>query len=191
MALSNPFHGERRPGAVGIPLPLVKVRLKAENGDLVSDEDEPGEIQVSGPGVFNEYWKLPEVTADSFDNGWFCTGDMAVVETGYFRIMGRLSVDIIKSGGYKLSALEIESVLLQHAAIQECAVVGVPDDNWGEKVAVAVVLVAGTSLDLETLRDWCRNKLSNYKLPKELLLVDALPRNAMGKVTKPAVKELF
>ena len=191
MGLSNPFRGERRPGAVGIPLPLVEVRLKAEDGEFVTNENEPGEIQVKGPGVFDEYWKRPEVTAESFDDGWFRTGDMAVIESGYYRIMGRLSVDIIKSGGYKLSALEIEAVLLQHPLIDECAVIGVHDDTWGEMVASAVVLKDEASLDLETLRDWCRDKLSNYKLPKKLLVVDALPRNAMGKVTKPALKELF
>jgi malonyl-CoA/methylmalonyl-CoA synthetase len=191
MGLSNPFHGERRPGAVGQPLPLVEVRLKAENGELVTNEGEPGEIQVKGPGVFDEYWKRPEITAESFDDGWFRTGDMAVIETGYYRIMGRLSVDIIKSGGYKLSALEIEAELLEHPAIRECAVIGLPDDTWGERVAAAVVLKDGTTLELETLRDWCRDKLSHYKLPKQLLVVDTLPRNAMGKITKPAVRELF
>ena len=105
--------------------------------------------------------------------------------------MGRLSVDIIKSGGYKLSALEIEAVLLQHPNIRECAVIGHLDKTWGEVVAAAVILKAGSSLDLGHLRDWCRNRLSHYKLPKRLLVVDALPRNTMGKVTKPAVKELF
>ncbi|MCZ6671690.1 MAG: acyl-CoA synthetase [Verrucomicrobia bacterium] len=191
MALSNPFHGERRPGAVGQPLPKVEIRLKSEKNELVTAEDEPGEIQVRGPGVFHEYWNRPEVTEESFDNGWFRTGDMAVIETGYYRIMGRLSVDIIKSGGYKLSALEIEAVLLQHTAIRECAIIGLPDDTWGEKVAAAVVLEEGEMLDIEALRSWCRDKLSNYKLPKQLLIVESLPRNAMGKVTKPAIRELF
>lgn len=191
MTLSNPFHGERRPGSVGQALPLVEVRLKAESGELVTVENEPGEIQVRGPCVFDEYWNRPETTKESFDDGWFRTGDMAVLETGYYRIMGRLSVDIIKSGGYKLSALEIEAVLLQHPKIRECAVIGHLDDTWGEVVAAAVVLEAGSNLDLEHLRDWCRDRLSHYKLPKRLLAVDALPRNAMGKVTKPAVKDLF
>ncbi len=191
MALSNLFHGERRPGSVGQALPLVEVRLKAESGELITVENEPGEIQVRGACVFNEYWNRPEVTKESFDDGWFRTGDMAVLETGYYRIMGRLSVDIIKSGGYKLSALEIEAVLLQHPNIRECAVIGHLDDTWGEVVAAAVVLEAESNLDLEQLRSWCRDKLSHYKLPKKLLVVDALPRNAMGKVTKPAVKELF
>ena len=191
MTLSNPFHGERRPGSVGQALPLVEIRLKTESGELVAVANEPGEIQVRGPCVFNEYWNRPEITKESFDDGWFRTGDMAVLETGYYRIMGRLSVDIIKSGGYKLSALEIEAVLLQHPNIRECAVIGHLDKTWGEVVAAAVILKAGSSLDLGHLRDWCRNRLSHYKLPKRLLVVDALPRNTMGKVTKPAVKELF
>lgn len=191
MALSNPYHGERRPGSVGLPLPKVEIRLKSEEGALVIEEGEPGEIQIRGPGVFHEYWNLPEVTAKSFDGGWFRTEDMAVIETGYYRIMGRLSVDIIKSGGYKLSALEIEAALLQHPVIRECAVIGVPDDTWGEMVAVAAVLEQSEELALESLRDWCRDRLSTYKIPKRLLVVDSLPRNAMGKITKPAVKDLF
>ena len=191
MALSNPFHGERRSGAVGKPLPTVEIRLKSENGEIVTVEDEPGEIQVRGPAVFLEYWHRPEITRESFDEGWFRTGDMAVLETGYYRIMGRLSVDIIKSGGYKLSALEIEAVLLQHPDIRECAVIGANDDTWGEAVAAAVVLNDGEALELDSLRDWCRDRMSVYKIPKTLKLLDALPRNAMGKVTKPAVQKLF
>ncbi|MHC4406214.1 MAG: AMP-binding enzyme [Planctomycetota bacterium] len=105
--------------------------------------------------------------------------------------MGRQSVDIIKSGGYKLSALEIEATLLQHPVIRECAVVGVPDDTWGEAVAVAAVLNDGEELSPESLRAWCRDQLSHYKIPKRFLAVDRLPCNAMGKVTKPAVRELF
>lgn len=191
MALSNPFHGERRPGAVGQPLPGVEVRLMAENGELIMGENLPGEIQVRGGGVFREYWNRPEITAESFVDGWFKTGDMGVVEGGYYRILGRLSVDIIKSGGYKLSALEIEAVLLEHPSIAECAVVGVPDDTWGEEVAAVVVLRPEGMLDLSTLRDWCRERISPYKIPKRLLAVASLPRNAMGKVTKPAVQALL
>ncbi len=191
MALSNPYHGERRPGTVGQPLPGVEIRLTSEQGELVTADGEPGEIQVRGPGVFLDYWNRPEVTAESFEDGWFQTGDIAVYEDGYYRIMGRQSVDIIKSGGYKLSALEIEAVLLQHPAICECAVVGVPDDTWGEAVAVAAVLADGEEFSLESLRAWCRDQLSHYKIPKRFLAVDRLPRNAMGKVTKLAVRELF
>jgi malonyl-CoA/methylmalonyl-CoA synthetase len=191
MALSNPYHGERRPGAVGIPLPNVEVQLKAESGEIITAEDQPGEIQVRGPGVFAAYWNRSDVTAESFDNGWFRTGDMAVIERGYYRIMGRQSVDIIKSGGYKLSALEIEAALLEHPDIRECAVIGAPDETWGEAVAAVAVLEKGTNLELKELRTWCRDRLSAYKIPQQLKIVPELPRNAMGKVTKPAVKALL
>lgn len=190
MALSNPLHGERRPGTVGQPLPGVEVQLVDEEGGVVTEEGIPGEIWVRGPGVFKAYWQRPEATAESFRDGWFLTGDMAVVENGYYRIMGRLSVDIIKSGGYKLSALEIENTLLKHPAIDECAVVGVEDDTWGEVVAAAVVSDE-PGLTLEEVQDWGRDRMSSYKLPRQLLVVESLPRNAMGKITKPAVKKLF
>ena len=192
MALSNPYDGERRPGYVGMPLPNVEVRLKSEQGKIIECENEPGEIQVHGPGVFKEYWNRHEITLASFEEGgWFRTGDMAVIENGYFKIMGRLSTDIIKSGGYKLSALEIESTLLLHPEINECAVVGIEDETWGEAVAVAVVPNKGKMLELETLRDWCKTKLSVYKIPKHLASVSELPKNAMGKVIKKSVCDLF
>ncbi|MEY4761775.1 MAG: hypothetical protein RLZZ200_1631 [Pseudomonadota bacterium] len=188
MALSNPLHGERRPGAVGLPLPGVEVRLVDEDGAVLGGEDLPGEIQVRGANVFRLYFGREADTAASFDGDWFRTGDVAVLERGYYRIMGRRSVDIIKSGGYKLSALEIEAALLEHPAIAECAVVGLPDDTWGEAVAAVVVPAKGRTVPaLPELRDWCRDRLSPYKLPRRLDVVDSLPRNAMGKVTKPAV----
>ena len=191
MGISNPLHGERRPGAVGRPLPGVEVRLVAESGDVVKSENEPAEIQVRGPSVFQEYWRRPDVTEESFVDGWFKTGDVAVLEDGYYRILGRQSVDIIKSGGYKLSALEIEDALRQHPALRECAVVGIADDTWGEAVAVAAEVVEGAELDIAELRSWASDKLSKYNLPKVLEVVTELPRNAMGKVTKQAVRDLF
>jgi malonyl-CoA/methylmalonyl-CoA synthetase len=191
MALSNPLRGERRPGAVGLPLPGVEVRLKTESGAVVSGEDEPGEIQVRGATVFSAYWNRPGATAEAFEDGWFRTGDMAVRERGYYRIMGRLSVDIIKSGGYKLSALEIEAVLLEHPLVRECAVIGLPDDTWGEAVTAVCVLAEDAELGLAELRSWCKTRLANYKIPQRLRVVRELPRNAMGKVTKPAVRALF
>ncbi|MES2660282.1 MAG: acyl-CoA synthetase [Verrucomicrobiota bacterium] len=188
MIISNPLHGERRAGAVGQPLPGVEVRLKSETGEIITAEREPGEIQVRGPIVFREYWDRPEATAESFDDGWFRTGDLAVLENGYYRIMGRMSIDIIKSGGYKLSALEIEAVLLDHPDIRECAVVGLKDDTWGEMVAVAAVLSDGSGgLEIDELQAWSRTRLSHYKMPRKLLVVHSLPRNAMGKVTKKEV----
>jgi len=191
MGLSNPYDGERRPGMVGKPLQNIDVQLVDDTGAVVAGEGAVGEIWVRGPGVFREYWDNPTATAESFEGDWFKTGDIATIEHDYFRIMGRSSVDIIKSGGYKLSALEIEAALLEHPLITECAVVGLADDDWGERVAVAVGLGEGENLDLEALQSWAKERLSVYKLPRELRMVDALPRNAMGKVTKPAVKALF
>jgi malonyl-CoA/methylmalonyl-CoA synthetase len=191
MALSNPLHGERRPGAVGQPLPGVELQLVNESGERIDGENEPGEIRVRGPAVFKEYWKNPEATRAAFSDGWFMTGDMAVLEDGYYRIMGRLSVDIIKSGGYKLSALEIEDALLAHPDIAECAVIGIEDGTWGEVVAAAAVLNQGASLDLADLKEWMKDRVSPYKIPKQLMIVAELPRNAMGKVTKPAVSLMF
>lgn len=191
MALSNPYRGERRPGAVGQPLPGVEVRLESETGEIIAAENQPGEIQVRGPNVFLEYWNRPDATREAFADGWFRTGDIAVLEDGYYRIMGRQSVDIIKSGGYKLSALEIEAAVLDHPAIAECAVVGLADDTWGEVVAAALVLAKGETFETGDFEAWCRERLSPYKIPRRILCVEELPRNAMGKVTKPAVRDLF
>jgi len=191
MALSNPYRGERRAGSVGLPLPGVDVRLVAEDGATIAGEDHPGEIQVRGPNVFLEYWDNPQATAESFTDGWFRTGDMAVLERGYYRIMGRTSIDIIKSGGYKISALEIEGVLLEHPEIAEVAVIGAEDAVWGEAVAAFVVTRSGEELDGDALRQWCKGRLSDYKIPKQVRVVEALPRNAMGKVTKPDLKPLL
>ena len=190
MALSNPLHGERRAGCVGNPLPQVEVRLCAESGELVP-VGTPGEIQVKGPSVFLEYWQNPEATAKTFRDGWFCTGDLAVVEDDTYRILGRISVDIIKTGGYKVSALEIEELLRTHSKIQDCAVVGVADPEWGECVSAALVLHPEQDLTLAELRSWAKEHLAVYKVPSRMLIVAELPRNAMGKVTKPTVAQLF
>ncbi|KYC37856.1 long-chain fatty acid--CoA ligase [Scytonema hofmannii PCC 7110] len=190
MALSNPLHGQRYAGYVGKPLPQVEVRLVDESGEVVPPGT-PGEIQVKGPGVFLEYWQNQEATAKAFQDGWFLTGDLAVVENGNYRILGRMSVDIIKTGGYKVSALEIEEVLRTHPDIQECAVVGIKDPEWGERVCAALVLQQSDRLTLETFRSWAKERLAVYKVPTRILSVEELPRNAMGKVTKPAVTQLF
>ncbi len=190
MALSNPLEGERRPGSVGVPLPGVEVRLVDEQGALV-EPGAPGELEVRGPNVFLEYWGRPEDTRAAFRDGWFRTGDVAVLEDGAYRLLGRTSVDIIKTGGYKVSALEIEEVLRTHPAIAECAVVGVGDADWGERVSAAIELRDGSTLSLDELQAWARTQLAPYKVPRALRSVEALPRNAMGKVVKPAVAGLF
>jgi malonyl-CoA/methylmalonyl-CoA synthetase len=190
MALSNPLHGERVPGSVGTPLPGVQVQLVEEHGKPVAPGT-PGGVEVRGPGVFAGYWARPDATREAFRDGWFITGDTAVVERGIYRILGRTSIDILKTGGHKVSALEIEEALRQHPAVAECSVVGVADVEWGERVAAAVVLKEGDALDLQSLRAWARERLTTYKLPSRLLLLDTLPRNAMGKVMKPALAALF
>jgi malonyl-CoA/methylmalonyl-CoA synthetase len=190
MALSNPLRGERVPGSVGTPLPGVEVRLVESHGEPVPPGT-PGEIEVRGPGVFAEYWGKPEATREAFRDGWFRSGDTAVVENGIYRILGRTSIDILKTGGHKVSALEIEEALRQHPAVAECAIVGIPDAEWGERVAAAVALRDGHALDLHSLRTWTKELLAAHKLPSRLLVLDALPRNAMGKVMKPVLKDLF
>ena len=190
MALSNPLRGERRPGTVGVPLPGVDVRLVDESGAAV-EGGAAGEIEVRGPAVFREYWQRPDETRSVFRDGWFRTGDMAVVEHGSYRLLGRTAVDIIKTGGFKVSALEIEEVLRTHPSIAECAVVGLADQDWGERVAVALEPAAGTTLSLEALQQWAKTQVAPYKVPRAMIVVDALPRNAMGKVVKSQVAALF
>lgn len=191
MALANPLEGERRPGSVGTPLPGVEVRLLDDEGRDVA-EGEAGELHVRGRGVFLEYWNRPDITVESFCDGrWFRTGDVAILERGAYRLLGRRSIDIIKTGGERVSALEIEDVLREHSAIADCAVVGVPDTEWGECVSVALVLHPGADLDIQALREWGRSRLAPAGLPRRLLAVDSLPRNPMGKVSKPQVIQMF
>lgn len=189
MGLSNPYDGERKAGYVGMPLPDVSVRLVDENNKDVT-KDESGEIIIKGENVFHEYWNKPEATYNSFTpDGWFKTGDVAVIEDGYYRIMGRNSVDIIKSGGYKISALEIEEVLRTHPSIKDCAVVGLDNEEWGELVAAAIT----TNEDIETnvINSWIRERIPAYRVPRKYVILKELPRNAMGKVTKNDIKKLF
>ena len=190
MAISNPYKGERRAGHIGQPLPGVLVKLADEQGNEIKTDD-PGEILIKGDNVFLEYWNKKEATQKSFtSDGWFKTGDVAILDAGYYRILGRNSIDIIKSGGYKISALEIEEVLRTHPDIADCSVVGIPDEEWGELVA-AVLILETTSLDLKELNAWIRDKMPAYKTPRRYHIIAELPRNAMGKVTKNDLKTFF
>ena len=188
MALSNKLNGERRPGSVGAPLPGVEVRLEDDNGVAINSEGEAGQLLIKGPQVFQGYLNLADKTKESFKNGWFTTGDVVMLEKGYYKILGRDSVDIIKSGGYKISALEIEDVLLRNPEIKECAVVGIPDDKWGEIVAAAVV-IKEEIIQSEEIQAWCSSYLSDYKIPRRVIVMKNLPKNSMGKITKPKLKE--
>ncbi len=188
MAISNPFRGERKAGHIGQALPSVEVRLVDEQNEAVA-AGEAGEIQVRGENVFQEYWQKPQATTDSFtESGWFKTGDIAIVEDGYYRILGRSSIDIIKSGGYKISALEIEEVLRTYPSIQDCAVVGIDNEEWGELV-VAFLVINDLGIDLDELNTWIRQKMPAYKTPRQYKIIEELPRNAMGKVTKNELKK--
>ncbi|NDD91269.1 long-chain fatty acid--CoA ligase [bacterium] len=179
MALSNPLSGDRRPGSVGKPLPGVEVRLC------------DGELQVRGEAVFLEYFGRPQETSAAFtSDGWFKTGDSAEVSSdGYYQILGRTSVDILKTGGYKVSALEIENELRACPGVLDVAVVGVPDEKWGDRVAAVVVLREGSTL--EAAEAWLKERLAPYKVPKAWKSALGLPRNAMGKVTKKELLEWF
>lgn len=192
MALSNPLNGSRRPGFVGTPMPGVEVRLVDET-DTPVPPGRPGEIQVRGPGVFLEYWGRPQDTEAAFAEGrWFRTGDEAVVEGGAYRILGRMDVDILKTGGEKVSALEVEDVLRHHPGVADVAVVGVDDPEWGQRVCAAVVpRRRNDPVPAESLRAYAKERLATFKVPKEIKVVEELPTNEMGKVTKGAVRGLF
>jgi malonyl-CoA/methylmalonyl-CoA synthetase len=187
MAVSNPYHGERRAGHIGQPLPGVLLKLVDDEGKEADD----GEIYIKGDGVFKEYWAKPEATEKAFDqDGWFITGDIATWDDGYLRIKGRSSIDIIKSGGYKISALEIEEILRTHPQIKDCGVVGLPDDEWGELVACGLVC-NGEEIDMDALTEWTKSKMPAYRIPRKYIVLEDLPRNAMGKVTKNELKGMF
>jgi len=180
MALSNPYHGDRVAGTVGYPLPGVQCRVDA-------DEGAEGELCIKGPSVFSEYWKLPEATAKEFDEeGWFKTGDVVACDsTGRYSIKGRASVDILKTGGYKVSALDIEQQLLEHPDVASVAVFGVDDDEWGQRVAAVMVMKPGAeALTLDALRTWGKGTMAGYRIPSIMKVLPEMPVNAMGKVNK-------
>jgi len=189
MGLSNTLTRRVR-GHVGEPLPAVEARLVDDAGADVPD-GQPGELLVRGPQLFLEYWGRADETRDAFVDRWFRTGDVAVRDPAGYRILGRASVDIVKTGGEKVSALEIEEVFRTHSDVDDCAVVGVPDHEWGERVCAAIVSARGRDVDADELRAWGKERLAAYKVPLRFVFVEELPRNAMGKVTKPAVSALF
>ncbi len=190
MALTNSIE-QRVPGHVGEPFPHVEVRLVDESGRDI-DGDDPGELWVRGASIFAGYWDRPDATAEAFTDGWFRTGDIAVHdEVGGYRLLGRASVDIIKTGGEKVSALEIEEVFRTHPAVEDCAVVGVDDPEWGQRVAIAIIARDAGLPSADELRAWGRERLATAKVPSRWLTVEELPRNALGKVTKRQVTALF
>ena len=183
--------GDRRPGTVGVPLEGVDVRLVDDAGDELDvwDDETVGEIQVRGTNLFLEYLNRPDATAEAFRDGWFATGDVATRSSdGYIRIVGRRATDLIKSGGYKIGAGEIENALNEHEAVAESAVMGEPDDDLGERIVAWVVVEDGCDRPSpQELADHVARLLTPHKRPRDVRYLDALPRNAMGKVTKKAL----
>ena len=200
MALSNPLEGERLPGYVGRPLPSVEVKIIDEDtGEPipkgVTAESRSGELCVRGPTVFSEYWRKPHATAECFSfDGFFKTGDVAEydAQNDSYEILGRVSADIIKSGGHKLSSLQIERVLLEHKDIQELAVLGVPDETYGERVGLICRLKPNATLLLADLQSWCKQHMAGYKIPTLMIVLnEEIPKNAMGKVSKKQLVHFF
>mmetsp|Transcript_18235 Transcript_18235/g.26111 ORF Transcript_18235/g.26111 Transcript_18235/m.26111 type:complete len:775 (-) Transcript_18235:1889-4213(-) len=227
MALSNPYHPieERHPGYVGLPLPSVDVKIVDEDtGDTIipdtltktissspatttgTTETLSGELCVKGPTVFIEYYNKPSATASAFDDdGYFRTGDVAEYDPQYnsYQILGRLSADIIKCGGHKLSGLHIERVLLEHPMLEEAVVLGVPDETYGERVGLICRLKTNKRVDddddynqgnltLNELHEWCLPRMAKYKIPTLLKVMENdIPKNAMGKVSKKQLVHLF
>jgi fatty acid CoA ligase FadD36 len=183
ITISTRVDGERRPGWVGLPLTGVETRLVDENGAAVPHDGETiGQLQVRTPTMFDGYLNRPDATSEAFDpDGWYRTGDVAVIDgDGMHRIVGRESVDLIKTGGFRVGAGEIETALLGHPGVWEVAVIGVPDDDLGQRI---VAFVVGDA-DPDELIEFVAQQLSVHKRPREVRVVDSLPRNAMGKVLK-------
>jgi malonyl-CoA/methylmalonyl-CoA synthetase len=183
MTLSNPYDGERRAGTVGKPLPGVEARILDEHAAGVAD-GVAGELHVKSPTLFAGYWNRPDSTKAAFRDGWFATGDLAVRSAdGYYTLCGRRS-DLIIAGGFNVYPRELEELLAEHPAVAEVAVVGSPDPVKGEVPVAFVVPRADAIQDASALVAWCRDRLASFKVPREVRFLDALPRNAMGKVEK-------
>jgi malonyl-CoA/methylmalonyl-CoA synthetase len=191
MNFSNPLRGKKKPGSIGLPLPGLEVRVV--NPKTLKDvgRGQAGEIWLKGPGITRGYWQKPEETSKAFAEGWFRTGDLGRVDDeGYYLLTDRLK-HIIISGGENISPKEIESVINRFEGIVESAVVGIPDEQWGEKVVAAAVPKPGFAPEVKDLRQFCKAHLHDWKCPKQIVLVKELPRNTMGKVLKEEIKNLF
>ncbi|KAJ3174090.1 Acyl-CoA synthetase member 3, mitochondrial [Geranomyces variabilis] len=197
MALGNPYNGPRIPGTVGKPFPGVGVSIRDETGaDAQADADGTvsGDLFVSGPQVFKEYWNKPEATRKKLSaDGWFRTGDLVSRDAnGVHRILGRASVDIIKSSGYKISAPEIEREAMSCSIVKDIAVLGLKNEEYGETIAAMVVFAEGEEGEnVATLKAFLKDKLAPYKIPRRYLAVKELPRNVMGKVNKKQLVGYF
>lgn len=191
MNFSNPIKGVRKPGSIGIPLPDLEVRIVDLDTFKDANPGQEGEIWLKGPAVTPGYWRKPAETQKAFEAGWFRTGDLGRIDDdGYYYLTDRIK-HIIISGGENISPKEIEAVINQLNDVVESSVVGIADEKWGEKVVAAVVSKSGASINSEDIRLHCKKHLHGWKCPKEVVFVDALPKNTMGKVLKEDVKAFF
>jgi malonyl-CoA/methylmalonyl-CoA synthetase len=191
MNFSNPLHGERKPGSIGVPLPGLQARIVDPETFADVPRGRVGEIWLKSASITPGYWRKPEETEKTFEQGWFRTGDLGKIDDdGYYYLTDRIK-HIIITGGENVSAKEVENVINGVEGVAESAVVGIPDEQWGEKVVAAVVARPGNVLSRDAVRQACKKQLHNWKCPKQILIVDKIPRNTMGKVLKDAVKGLF
>lgn len=189
MLISNPLHGERRVGSVGLPLPGVQVRIVNPETEAVLPDNSVGEVQVRGDNICKGYWRQPEKTAAAFTaDGWLRTGDLGLRATdGYYTLKGR-SKDLVISGGYNVYPPEVELVLAAHPAVQASAVIGCADDVWGERVTAVIILHPGATTTAADIIAHCKDHLVSYKVPRRVLFVDEFPRNALGKISKAQLR---
>jgi len=192
MNTSNPYDGDRVPGAVGFPLPGVSVRVADPEMGKILAPDEIGMIEVKGPNVFKGYWQNPEKTRAEFrDDGFFITGDLGKIDArGYVHIVGR-GKDLIITGGYNVYPKEIEGEIDAMPGVNESAVIGIPHKDFGEGVTAVVVPSKGAALDAGTIVKALEGRLAKFKQPKKVFVVDELPRNTMGKVQKNVLREIY
>ena len=190
MNLSNPLHGERRVGSVGRPLPGVSARIVDPATDAPLPDGAVGELQIKGAHVCKGYWRQPELTAAAFTaDGWLRTGDMGLREPdGYYTLKGRAK-DVIITGGLNVYPPEVELVLMEHPAVAACAVIGCPDEEWGERVLAAIIPRDGAAADEAEICAFCREQLAPYKVPRRVIFVDDFPANALGKIQKAKLRK--
>ncbi|WDN89205.1 malonyl-CoA/methylmalonyl-CoA synthetase [Desulfosarcina sp. BuS5] len=191
MNFSNPLHGTRKPGSIGLPMPGLEVRIvNLETFKDVSPGEE-GEIWLKGPSITPGYWRKPDETAQAFEKGWFRTGDLGRIDkNGYYYLTDRCK-HIIISGGENISPKEIEGIINLLEDVLESSVIGMPDEKWGERVMAAVVVKSDTSLDAGTIQQFCRKHFHDWKCPKEIFFLKELPKNAMGKIMKEEIKKIY
>jgi malonyl-CoA/methylmalonyl-CoA synthetase len=191
MNFSNPLHGEKKPGSIGIELPGLEVRIVDPDTSLDVEPGQTGEFWLKSDSITHGYWKKPEETAKTFEQGWFKTGDLGKKDPdGYYYLTDRLK-NIIITGGENVSPNEIEEVINRLDEVIEASVLGIFDEKWGEKIVAAVVKSPDSKDISKAIKTTCKEYLHDWKCPKEIIFIEKLPRNTMGKILKEELKKLF